>query len=404
MMNFIKQNVKLIAVSIGHFSNDFYMNLIPPILFAFSGKLGLTLAQQSMIAFAITAGGSLLQPVVGYMLDKYGKSSLLIVGILWISIGMSITGLITNYYLLITVAGLAAIASAIYHPLGSSIAANLSTISRGKSLSIFMTIGGFAAAFTPMVAVPVVKIFGLNYLAFFAIPGLVTAYFLKAANVDKIKFRIDGKAEKKQGQAVEKDKIAWLSLIVLVSVIRVALSSLLIVFGVQLMLAKGVNVIIGGVILSIHMFLRSIGTLTGGFLSDELGEKRVMVFFNIVLLLVYGATMFTSGIISAIGIVILGYVLNATATANITITHNILPENLNLGTGMIMGLSSTIGGLIVLVFGKYADAYGLVKMGEIATIIAAIPFLISLFIPMKYVRLKRAESCPNEKRGCCKTI
>ena len=70
--------------------------------------------------------------------------------------------------------------------------------------------------------------------------------------------------EKKQGPAIEKDKVAWLSLVVLISVIRVAVSSLLVVFGIQLMLAKGVNVITGGVILSIHMFMRSIGTLTGG--------------------------------------------------------------------------------------------------------------------------------------------
>ena len=390
-MNFIKQNLQLIAVSVGHFSNDFYMNLIPPILFVFSSELGLTLAQQSMVAFVITTGGTLLQPAVGYVLDKYGKSSHLIIGVLWISIGMSVTGLINNYYILLAVVGIASIASSIYHPLGSSIAANLSTISRGKSLSIFMTIGGFAAAFTPVVAVPIVKIFGLRYLVFFAIPGLITVYFLKAAKVDNIKILVNTKIEEKQGRAIEKNKVAWLSLVVLIAVIRVSLSSLLVVFGVQLMIAKDISLITAGVILSIHMFLRSIGTLTGGFLSDELGEKRVMIFFNVAMLIVYGVTMFTSGIISAIGIVALGYILNATSTANITIAHNILPDNLNLGTGMIMGLSSTIAGFLVLVFGKYADVFGLVPMAKIATVTAAVAALASIFIPMKYVRLKRVQ-------------
>jgi len=98
--------------------------------------------------------------------------------------------------------------------------------------------------------------------------------------------------------------------------------------------------------------------------------------------------MFTSGFITAIGTVILGYVLHATATANITITHNILPENLNLGTGMIMGLSNTIAGLIVLIFGKYADVFGLIHMAKISTIIVAAAALISFFIPMKYVKSK----------------
>lgn len=390
-MNFIKQNLKLIAVSSGHFINDFYMYLIPPILFAFSDELGLTLAQQSMVAFVITTCGTLLQPVIGYLMDKHGNSSYLIIGVLWISIGMSFTGLITNYYLLMAVAGLSSIASAIYHPLGSSIAANLSTVSRGRSLAIFMTIGGFAATFSPIVAIPVVNSFGLRYLAFFAIPGLITAFFLKAANVDKIECKMNTRVEKKQGAAIEKDKVTWLSLTLLISVIRMVVSSLIIVFGVQLMLAKGIGLLTAGGILSIHMLMRSIGTLTGGIITDELGEKRVMVFFNIILLLAYGVTMFTSGFITAVGIVILGYALNAPSTANITITHNILPENMNMGTGMIMGLSNTIAALIVLVFGKYADAFGLIQMARVSTVIVAAAVLISLFIPMKYVKLKGTE-------------
>jgi len=399
LISFLKQNLQLIAVSTGHFINDFYMNLIPPILFVFSSQLGLTLAQQSMIAFVITTGGTLLQPVLGYALDRQGKSSLLIVGVLWISIGMSIAGLISNYYLLLTVVGIASVASSVYHPLGSSIAANLSTISRGRSLSVFMTIGGFAAAVTPVVAVPVVKIYGLKYLAFFIIPGLLTVYFLKLAKVDKIKLVMNTKLEKEQEQSIDGDKVIWLSLVVLISVIRVALSSIVVVFGIQLMTEKGISLITAGIILSVHMFLRSIGTLTGGFLSDELGEKRVMIFFNIALLITYGAVMLANGAVSAIGIVILGYVLNATSTANITITHNILPGNLNLGTGMIMGLSSTIAGLLVLLFGKSADVLGLVYMARIATAAALIIMIISLFIPERYVKSKKIQSCMEESLG-----
>ena len=391
-MNFIKRNMKLIAVSVGHFSNDFYMNLIPPILFAFGIELGLSLSQQSMIAFIIMAGGSLLQPAIGYLLDKVGKSSYLIFSILWISIGMSITGLITNYYLILVVAGLSAMGSAVYHPLGSSIAANLSTGSRGKSLSVFMTIGGFAAAITPMLSIPIINSFGLKYLVIFAIPGIITALFLKAANVDKIEWKINSEIEKKKGPAIEKIKVLWISLILLISVIRGAVSSVLVVFGVQLMLEKGVNVVTAGIILSIHMFLRSAGTLTGGLISDELGEKRVMVFFNIILLLVYGMTMFTTGFITVIGMVILGYVLQVTATANITITHNILPDNINLGTGMILGLSYTFAGLLVLIFGKYADVFGLIQVAKGSIFIVALTLVISLFIPMKYVKLKKTES------------
>lgn len=381
-----KKNLQLIAVSTGHFTNDFYMNLIPPILFAFSSSMGLTLTQQSMIAFAIILGGSLLQPIVGYLMDKIGKSGYLIIGIVWISFMMSISGLITNYYLLIVIVGLASIASSIYHPLGSSTAINLSRGSRGKSLSVFMTIGGFATTFAPMIGIPIVSEFGLKYLAFLMIPGFLVAYFLKFAKIDKIKYRVtsDKKNEKRKKKKISKNKVKYLLLLICMSVIRVVLMRLMIVFGVQIMLMRGIGVIPAGIVLSAHLFLGSIGTLSGGYLSDKFGERRIMIIFSILMFGIYTITIFSYGLLVMIGFILFGYTLHGAATANITMSHNILPENINLGTGMIMGLSSTIAGVLILVFGKFADIYGLIEIAKVTAGLSMISIFISLFIPKKY--------------------
>lgn len=383
MRQFFRKNLQLIAVSTGHFTNDFYMNLLPPILFAFSSSLGWTLTQQSMIAFIVITGGNLLQPVVGYLLDKIGKSGYLIISLIWISFMMSITGLITNYYLLIIIAGLASVASSIYHPLGISITTNLSRGSRGKSLSVFMTIGGFAATFTPIITIPIVSEFGLKYLTFLMIPGFLVAYFLKFAKIDKIKYRVtnDKKIKKKE---ISKNKVKYLSLLVCMSVIRVVLTRMMIVFGVQLMIMKGIGIIPAGIILSAHMFLGSAGTLSGGYLSDKFGERRIMIIFSILLFGIYTITIFSQGLLFVIGMILLGYTLRGSSTANVTMTHNILPENINLATGIIMGLSSTIAGVFILVFGKFSDIYGLMKIAQAIACLSLIPIFISLYISKKY--------------------
>ncbi|MBA7541414.1 Fosmidomycin resistance protein [subsurface metagenome] len=370
----------------GHFTNDFYMNLIPPILFAFSSSMGLSLTQQSMIAFIIITGGSLLQPIIGHLLDKIGKSGYLIIGIVWISFMMSISGLITNYYLLIVIVGLASIASSIYHPLGSSIAINLSRGSRGKSLSIFMTIGGFAATFTPMITIPIVSEFGLKYLTFLMIPGFLVAYFLKFAKIDKIKYRVtdDKKKEKIKKNKISKNKVKYISLLVCMSVIRKVFIRMMVVFGVQIMLMKGIGIIPAGIILTAHLFLGSIGTLSGGYLSDKFGERGIMIIFSILMFGIYTITIFSHGLLVIIGIVLFGYSLHGTSTANITTTHNILPENINLGTGIIMGLSNTIAGVLILVFGKFADIYGLMETAQVTACLSLIPIFISLYISKEY--------------------
>lgn len=386
MRQFFKKNLQLIAVSTGHFTNDFYMNLIPPILFAFSSSMGLTLTQQSMIAFIIIIGGSLLQPIIGYFLDKIGKSVYLIIGIVWISFMMSISGLITNYYLLIVIVGVASIASSIYHPLGSSIAINLSRGSRGKSLSVFMTIGVFAFTFTPMITIPIVSKFGLQYLTFLMIPGFLVAYFLKFAKIDKIKYRVtnDRKNEKIEKNKISKNKVKYLSLLVCMSVIKVVLVRMMIVFGVQIMVMKGIGIIPAGIILSAFMFLSSVSILSGGYLSDKFGERRIMVIFSILLFGIYTITIFSHGPLFIIGIILFGYTINGATTANITMTHNILPENVNLGTGLIMGLSSTIAGVLILVFGKFADVYGLMETAQFTACLSLIPIFISLYISKEY--------------------
>jgi len=386
MRQLFKKNLQLIAVSTGHFTNDFYMNLIPPILFAFSRSLSLTLTQQSMMAFIIITGGTLLQPIMGYFLDKVGKSGYLIIGIIWISFMMSITGLITNFYLLIIIAGLASVASSIYHPLGSSIAVNLARGSRGKSLSIFMTIGGLARTFAPMISIPIVNAFGLKSLVFFMIPGFLVAYFLKFAEIDKIKCRVtsDKEQAEKGNSEVSNNKGKWISLLVCMHSIKVMLERIMIVFGVQIMVMKAIDVIPAGIILSAFMLLRSMGTLSGGHLSDKFGEMRIMVIFSILTFGIYTMTLFSQGPLVVVGIILLGFTLSATLTATITISHKILPENINLGTGTIMGFPGTIAGILMLVFGKFSDIYGLMKIAQLTACLNLIPIFISLYISKKY--------------------
>ena len=387
MKQFIKKNLQLIAVSTGHFTNDVYMALIPPVLFIFSRSLGLTLTQQSTIAFVIITGGSLLQPILGYFLDKIGKSSYLIICIVWISFMMCITGIITNYYLLLLIVGLASVASSIYHPLGSSIVVNLSRGSRGKSLSIFFTIGDFAYTLAPMISISIASTFGLKYLVFLMIPGFIVAYFLKFAGIDKIECRV-ASDKKREKRSISKNKAKWLSLLVFMSAITAILQRIMIVFGVQIMIMKGIAIIPAGIILSIHMFLRSVGTLSGGYLSDKFGERRIMIIFSILAFGFYTIAIFSQGLLVVLGIILFGYMQNGTATANITITHHILPDYINLGTGAIIGLSQTIAGILILVFGKFSDIYGLMEVAQATALLCLIPIFISLGVSKKYQHLE----------------
>ena len=372
--------IRLIAVSVGHFINDFYMNLIPPILFLFVPALGLSLSQQAFIAFAITSSGSFFQPVIGYLVDKRGKPWLLIFSLLWIGFWMSVSGIITNYYVLVVVVALGAIASALYHPLGSATAVKLASGSRGKSLSIFMTIGGFAASVSPIIAIPVVTTFGLKSLVFFVVPGILGALFLYVAQVQRVEINQIKKDEEHKRAKIEFDTCKWVTVLVFISTNKTLIRSFLVTFGVQIMLLKELDLALAGVVLSVYLFSNSAGTIIGGYFDDIIGSKRVLLISNVLASLFLLMIFFTTGIPMIVAFVLLGFSLNASSTSNIVMAYELMPQNLNLATGLIMGLAGGLGGLVMLVYGKIADMQGLMS----STLYLIVPLVLGVLMTMMF--------------------
>ncbi|WZL73937.1 MFS transporter [Clostridiaceae bacterium 35-E11] len=363
---------KLFAVSIGHFINDFYVTLIPPILFLFANAMLLSLTEQAFIAAVITSSGSFAQPVIGYFVDKRGKPWLLIFSVIWIAFLMSISGLITNYYLLAFVTGLGALASALYHPLGSAMAVNLGTNSKGRSLAIFMTVGSFAASIAPIVAIPLVEAHGLSKLTYLMFPGFIVAGFMYIAQIHKQEFAHGTSHKGVQHNKFEFYTLKWLSILVFIATTRVIIQRSLMTFGVQLLLLKNLNINTASVILFLYLLVSSLGTLVGGYFSDIIGNKKVFVLSNVLLIASLIPLIWGSSIWVVIGFVFIGFSASSGNTSNIVITQDLIPKNLNLATGLIMGLSGGIGGLGIVLYGKFADSYGLL----LATTVFFIPLIL----------------------------
>ena len=371
---------KLFSISFAHFTNDFYMSAIPPIMFIFAKALGMNMTMQSVAAFFITAGGTMLQPFIGILLDKYGKSGYVIYTTLWIGIGMSISGLINNYYAFVAITSIAALASAVFHPLGSFMVSNLRDSSRGKSMSMFMTIGGLAFSVTPMVSLPLASNYGKEALVVLAVPAIIAAIFLKLTKVQEIDLDYHRNKKSDSGAKISLKQKLDLANVTAVSMLKGFVSSVLLVFGIKILQSKGISLINAGFILSAYLFVRTIGTLVGGYLTDKLGDHKMMIGFNALMSIFLGVFVFTSGMISAAGLLLMGFSHSASATSNVTITHNIAPGRENFGTGLILGLSATLASLIMMPFGVIADKIGLESSISIIFWVGLIPTIISIFL------------------------
>lgn len=363
--------IELVAVSVGHFINDFYMNLIPPILFIFASQMSLSLTEQGVISFAILISGSLAQPFIGYFSDKHGRTWFLIAAVIWISFWMCISGVVGNYYLLMAVVVLGGLASALYHPLGSAVAVNLTKKTKGTSLSVFMTIGGFAGSISPIVALPMVTKHGLNSLAFLMIPGLIIAAFMYKANLHKVEFSNESNKEAFITGKMGRYEFKWLSFLAAIATTRTFVSKVLITFGVQLLILKSTDLADAGIIMALFLFAISAGTFIGGYLTDIIGNKRVFVISTLLTTLSIVIIIWTTGIIMSIAFIAIAFFFSASNTPNIVLAQNLIPHNANFATGIMMGFAATIAGIILLVYSRIADVYGLMA----ATMCLIIPVL-----------------------------
>ncbi len=374
---------RLLALSAGHFMNDFYLGIIQPTLYIFAQALSLTLSQQGFLAFASNASGTWMQPLIGFLVDRHGKTWLLVLSVAWITFWICISGIVTNYYLLVLVFILGGIGSALYHPLGSAAAIKLTDKREGTSLSVFMTIGSLAIAVSPALAVPIALNYGLDKLVYFMVPGLLTAGIMYAVGVHKIDDFGNGHTGTNtisMGKT-EPVSIFWVVILILIAAVRAWIRISLVTFGTNLFIVKSVDPAVFAYVLSFQLLFSSIGTLTGGYLSDIVGNRKVLVVSMVLTTLFMGLTTKTSGILAMVSFILTGAMNSAPNSANIVMARHFLPNNSTFATGLIMGLGAGLGGIGTLYHGYMADTTGIASSFLFLLIPLALSCILTMILP-----------------------
>jgi FSR family fosmidomycin resistance protein-like MFS transporter len=97
----------------------------------------------------------------------------------------------------------------------------------------------------------------------------------------------------------------------------------------------------------------------------------------------------SSGIIAIIAVLLFGFFLWSTFAVAVAMSHELLPQNVGLASGMMLGLAIGFGGLGVAVNGIIADHYSLAAaLGTIPIPIVAAMLLMAV-LPYPWKSLKR---------------
>jgi len=371
------------AISLAHIINDFYMNYIQTLL-PFLIIAGLGMSRGAFLITAFTVTSSLSQPVFGYLVDRRSKVWLVYMGTLWMACLLPLIGFVQYYPLLLMLVILAGLGTAAFHPQASSMMGAISSKSRGAYQALFIAMGNIGWALTPLIVVPFITRFGIDRSYIFFFPGCLAA-FLLWLNVPKIQPG-DGPADELAGSlkamilraGPELSKV--LAVVSLRSVTQLSLVAFLPLYLVHLQ----VPLLVSSRLVSLMLIFGALGGIFGGYLSDVLGRKPMVIgslFLSTPLLF---CAVNTRGGIQALFLALAGTCLIASFSVTVVIAQEIMIDGSALASGLILGFGMGLGGLGVSIMALIAEFWGIYLAMNILISIPLLAGLIALLFKTRY--------------------
>ncbi len=371
-MNRVSNKGKIFSLSLAHMFNDFYMNYIQTLL-PFFVAAGLGVSKGAFLISAFTVTSSVLQPVFGYLVDQKNQRWLVYVGTIWMAVLISLVGLLKNYSLLILVAALAGLGTAAFHPQASAMVSAVSGNRKGFWQSCFTAGGNVGWALTPLLVVPFVQAYTLKMTPLFILPGVLVAIMLWFSAP-----RVSSEAKAAPPPLMPILRSNWFELTKLVFV--VALRSLA-YFGLMsflpLYLQKtNVSLLAGSHLLFVMLFCGAIGGVVGGYLSDRIGRKAVIVGSLVLASPLFFLFLNTNGFYAYILLALAGAALLASFSVTVVVAQNIISKNAAMASGLMLGFGIGIGGLGVGLVGILVEYSSIVFA---INLLIWLPLLAGLF-------------------------
>ena len=354
-----KANLRMIfALTLVHFSGDFYSSFISPLFPALVDKLGLTLAQVGIVAGTARFLAFIVQPTVGYFSDRF-QSRVFPLGGLALAVGfIPLAGISPTFWLLLLVVATGSVGSSMFHPSVTGMVPLFAGRQAGLCMSIFNTGGTFAFALGPVFVTAYVARFGLEALPWTMILGLMTLAYL---------YRVLPRPQSEGLAALGfrralKDSLGpvWriLALIWLVMVLRALVGQSFQTFAPVLMVQEGHSLVAAGGWLALFTVAGALSGLISGHMADRIGFKPVFLATHLLMTPALYFLMVCRGNWIYLGAFVAGFTVLASLPLGVAMAQQLAPRGRAMVASLMMGLAYGLGGLFTPAVGWLADHYG----------------------------------------------
>jgi FSR family fosmidomycin resistance protein-like MFS transporter len=359
------------ALSFGHLVVDLSTGAIPAILPVVEHTLGVGVSALSAVVAVLNFTGSVIQPLFGYLGDRWRMRFLLLVGFVLAAVGMASVGFAPSYALLLALVVFTGVGTAAYHPEATRAAHYAGGTTPAAAMSVFSVGGNVGFALGPLVVAAAVSLLGPKGTVLFLLPGAIAfALFLRTRPG-----QVSDAGERRRTPQGRNNYLAA-ALLVATVMFRSALLFAIITFvPLYATHSLGMPARTAGLLDFAALGAGAVGTYFGGPLADRVGRP---LFVWVSLLLSTPFVYFiahTRGLLLVGSLILAGFFLVATFAVTVVLNQEALPRWIGIASGLSIGFSVGVGGILVLLLGQFAAAFGISRVLEV---LVGLPLLASL--------------------------
>lgn len=383
----------LIAISSVHMLNDAMQAVVPALFPILEQALRLSYTQLGWLSFALNMTSSVLQPLVGQLSDRRPFPRLLPVAMLFTLTGLVGLAVAPEFWLLLAAVSAIGLGSAVFHPEGSRIVYYAAGARRSLAQSIYQVGGNAGTSLAPLMTMFIFAPLGqrgavwtgvLAVAACAILLGIVPWYRAQLARWPRPaapQTAAPAAGSPPAGAAPpagsppadalsasgprlgRRTVVRGLTLLVILAIVRswyhAGIASYYQFFTID---KFGLTIEQAQLPLFIFMAAGVVGTLVGGLLGDRIGTRTMMLLSiagtaPLALLLPH---LPLAWVYPVIGLV--GFVLQSGFSVSVVYAQELLPDNVGMASGLIVGLAFGMGALGAVALGKASDIWGVVPV------------------------------------------
>ncbi|MGI5120350.1 MFS transporter [Marinactinospora thermotolerans] len=352
----MRKNIPISLLAVGHACVDVYQGSVAALIPFFVAERDYGYAVASGIVLAASLLSSVAQPLFGALTDRWSMPWLLPVSTLLGGLGIALSGLSGSYGLTLVFVAVSGIGVAAYHPESARVA-RLAGRGSHSAMSWFSLGGNIGFALAPLLVSAVIGNGSLRWTPVLVLPALVGAAL--CVPVLRTLARSQAGPSKTPVPAGADDVASFVKLslaVVFRSIVFTGLSTFIFLYAQQRMQGSTTA---GTVALFLLFLGGAVGSLLGGSLANRYDRVRVSRWSYLLSIAAVAGVIYLPGPAMFLFVALTSAGLYVPFSLQVTLGQDYLPSRVGTASGVTLGLTVSVGGLVSPLLGYLADATSL---------------------------------------------